>query len=449
MNRLEPSKKPIRFRLKALRADLLGNQRRLVAAHNGFVRYQVLRRVFTVLANADANQRLFIGNLANYGRSLQHSNLALVIGDGLICSEGEAWRRQRRLTQPAFDRALLVRVVEITSGLMDEVLAKWDLARERGEPVEVFSDMQNLAMRVISIALFSHDPETASNSFAETVRVGLEVMVRRNISPVTVPLWVPIRLHRRFRRCLSEVDQFVYERIEERLANNDGYTDILNSLIRSYGDQASHMKRELRDQVVTLFFAGFETTGTALAWTWLLLSQNEECESRFHEELAMTLNGRTPTYEDLSSLAYTGQLIQESMRLYPPVYSLTRNAVADDQVGENRIHQGDNVVIPIHALHRMEEYWDSPDTFCPERFAPGKLTEAQRRAYVPFSTGQRKCMGTNFATIEMLTVLAVAGQHVRLRLVDGHPVVVAAAVTQYPRHGLQMRVEHVADQHGQ
>jgi cytochrome P450 len=433
-----PSDKPIRLAVRALRADLLGIQKRLAQEHQGFVRYRVQRRVFTLLADAEANHQVFIGNLATYRRSLQHENLTLVIGRGLICSEGTEWRRQRKLTQPAFDGALLARVVGITSRLMTEVLANWDRARERGEPVEVFTDMQNLAMRVIGSALFSRDLEATANYFAETVRVGLEVIIRRNISPVILPLWVPTRLHRRLRHHLAAVDRFVYDRIDERLADRDGYHDILSSLIRSYGEQATHLKRELRDQVVTLFFAGFETTGTALAWTWLLLAQNEAAERRFHQELASILGGRAPTYEDLASLSYTHQIIQESMRMYPPVYTLSRKAAADDDVCGHQIRQGDNLVIPIHALHRMADYWEEPDDFRPERFAPDRLTRAQRKAYLPFAAGQRKCIGANLAITEMLTVLAVAGQRVRLRLVDGHPIVLAAAVTQHPRHGLKM-----------
>ena len=440
-----PDAPPLRFGIKALRADLLGTQKRLVAEHHGFVRYQVLRRVFTLFADAEANQQMFLGKLGTYQRSLQHDNLAMVMGYGLICSEGDTWRRQRRLMQPAFDRALLERVAEITARLMGEVLDGWEAARQRGDTVEVYSDMQTLTMRVIGLALFSRDLRTTSSDFAETVRVGVEVVGLRNITPVALPLWLPIRLHRRFRRCVRAVNRFVYERIEERLAGQGEYDDILASLIRSYGDQAAAMKEELRDQVVTLFFAGFETTGTALAWTWLLLSENPDAEQAMHEELAQVLGGRAPGYDDLRALSYTGQVVEESLRLYPPVYSMTRSAVADDQMGEHHISAGDNVVIPIHALHRMPGYWDNPDTFCPERFAPDRLSREQRQAYIPFSAGQRKCMGANFATVEMLTALAVAGQRVRLRLEEGHPVEIAAAVTQYPRHGLRMRVIPRAD----
>jgi cytochrome P450 len=435
----------LRFGISELRADLLGTQKRLMAEHHGFVRYRVLRRVFTLVADAEANQQMFLGKLGTYQRSLQHDNLAMVMGYGLICSEGETWRRQRRLMQPAFDRALLERVVEITARLMGEVLDGWEAARERGDTVEVYSDMQALTMRVIGLALFSRDLRTTSNDFAETVRVGVEVVGLRNISPVALPLWLPIRLHRRFRRCVRAVNQFVYHRIEERLADAGDYDDILSSLIRSYGDQAAVMKRELRDQVVTLFFAGFETTGTALAWTWLLLSENPGAQRAIRGEVEQVLGGSAPRYDDLRSLSYTGQVVEESLRLYPPVYSMTREAAAGDRIAGHEISAGDNVVIPIHALHRMADYWEDPDTFCPERFAPDRLTREQRKAYIPFSAGQRKCMGANFATVEMLTVLAVAAPRVRLGLEPGHPVEIAASVTQYPRHGLRMRVMPRAD----
>jgi cytochrome P450 len=455
--------KVLRPGLKVLRADLLGTQKRLVRAHDGFVRYRVLNRVFTLLANPDATQRLFIGNDATFRRGLQHKNLARIFGSGLISSDGERWRRQRRLAQPVFTRDLLVRVVETTAMATTELLDRWTRARERDEPVEVFGDMQRLTMRVMADALFGRGMGTVDSQFREacernveqfrearernvehfvrTIRVGLEVAVRRNISPVTLPLWFPTRRHRRLGRCLRELDRFIEARVTERLADQAGYTDMLGDLVRSYGDLAAPMRRELRDQVVTLFFAGFETSATALAWTLLLLSQNEDAEDWFHRELADVLGGRAPTYDDLGRLTYTNQVIRESMRLYPPVYNLTRSAGADHLVAGCQVRRGDNLVVPIHALHRMAAYWDDPDAFCPERFAPDRLTETQRNAYLPFSAGQRKCMGANFATAEMLTVLATIGQRVRLRLVAGHPVAVAVAVTQYPRHGLRMRVE--------
>jgi cytochrome P450 len=449
---------PARFSVADMRADLLGTQRRLAAEHGGFARYRVLRRVFTLVADADANNQMFVRQAGNYRRGRQYDNLALVIGRGLICSEGDAWARQRRMAQPAFGKATLSRVVQNTGTLTTQLLADWEQAARRGEPVDVIDDMQHLAMRVIGMALFSRDLENdlqaglggaaggdarGANCFTETVRSGVQVIALRNFSPVPVPLWVPTRLHRRFRRSLAAVDRFVYARIDERLADADGYDDMLADLIRSYGEQAASpdMRRELRDQVVTLFFAGFETTAVALAWTWLLLGQHQAAEARFHQELAAVLGGRAPAAEDLKALGYTSQVVQESMRMYSPVYTLTRQAVADDEIAGHRVRGGDNVVIPIHALHHMPEYWDSPGSFCPERFAPGALTEQQRAAYLPFSFGQRRCLGAGFATAEMMTVLAVAGQRVRLRPASAEPVTVVPAVTQRPAGGLPMLVE--------
>lgn len=452
---------PIQFSLADMRSDLLGTQRRLATERGGFARYQVLRRVFTLVADADANSQMFVRKAGNYRRGRQYDNLALVIGRGLICSEGDAWQRQRRMAQPAFGKATLARVVQNTGTLTTQLLAGWEQAARRGEPVDVLDDMQHLAMRVIGMALFSRDLENdlqagladtavadargvrGANCFTETVRSGVQVVALRNFSPVPLPLWVPTRLHRRFRRSLAAVDRFVYARIDERLADADGYDDMLADLVRSYGDQATaaDTRRELRDQVVTLFFAGFETTAVALAWTWLLLGQHQAAEARFHEELAAVLGGRAPAAEDLKALGYTSQVIQESMRMYSPVYTLTRQVMADDEIAGHQVRGGDNVVIPIHALHHMPEYWDSPGSFCPERFAPGELTEQQRAAYLPFSFGQRRCLGAAFATAEMMTVLAVAGQRVRLRPASAEPVTITPAVTQRPAGGLPMLVE--------
>lgn len=444
---------PVRYSLRQLRTDLLDTQKRLAKTHGGFARYQVLRNVFTLVASAEANRRMFVQAPRYYPRGRQYDNLALLIGRGLICAEGADWQRQRKLVQPVFGKALIARVVEITGVLTTQLLAGWDQARERGDQVDVLADMQDLAMRVIGMALFSRDMSTdlrtdargsattTANCFTETVRSGTAVVFLRNISPVPVPLWVPTRLNRRFRRARSAVDRFVYERIDERLADRDRYDDIMGELVRAYGDRARQMRRELRDQAITLFFAGFETTAIALGWTWLLLSENPAAEARFHEELARVLGGRAPAPEDLKSLSYTHQVIQESLRMYPPVYTLTRTAAADDQVGGHQVRRGDNVVIPIHALHHMAEYWAEPAAFRPERFAPGRLTEQQRAAYLPFSFGQRRCLGATFATVEMVTVLAVAGQRVRLRHDSRRPVIPAPAVTQRPAGGLRMRVE--------
>ncbi len=444
---------PVRLPLRQLRADLLGTQQALVKEHDGFARYQVLRRVFTLVASADANQQMFVLAPRNYRRGRHYDNLALVIGRGLICSEGADWERQRRLAQPAFDRALMARVVEITGALTTELLARWDQAGQRGEQVDLIGDMEELALRVIGMALFSRDMRTdrhtaadgtvtvTANCFTEARRYGATVVFRRNISPVALPLWIPGKVNRRFRRALAGVDRFVYEQIDQRLADGGGPDDILGQLIRAYGDRAPALRRDLRDQVVTLFFAGFETTAVALAWTWLLLSQHPAAEARFHAELDSVLGGRAPTVEDVKSLRYTNQVIQESLRMYPPVYGMTRKAAADDLIGGHQIRRGDDLVIPIHALHHMAQYWAEPDAFCPERFTAGRLTQAQRSAYLPFSFGKRRCLGATFATVEMLTVLAVAGQRVRLRHDPGRPVVAVPAVTQRPAGGLRMRVE--------
>jgi cytochrome P450 len=436
---------PVRVKPGEL-TDLLGMEKRLAKEHGGFVRYRVLRRVMTVVADREANRQILVRKRDAYRRGPQYDGLAQVIGRGLICTDGETWQRQRKLTQPVFSKALLVRVSEITARLAADTVDGWEAARESGEPIDVLDEMQNLTMRVIGHALFGRDlkdefGKADVNSFAATIRTGFRIIAPHGFSPVPLPLWFPTRLRRRFRHHRAVVDRFVLDRIDERLADNAAYDDMLSNMIRSYGEGAAAARQELCDQVVNLFFAGFETTGVALAWTWMLLGSNPSEEARFHEELASVLGGRPPATGDLRSLAYTGQLIQESMRMYPPVYSLTRDATEEDEIAGHHVRAGESIIIPIHAVHNAEEYWDQPDKFCPERFAPGAPNHEQRGAYLPFAIGAHRCIGANFATVEMLTVLSVAGQRVRLRPVPGHSVTAVPAITQRPAGGLPMLVE--------
>jgi cytochrome P450 len=450
---------PVRYSVRQLRSTLLDAQQQLANASGGFAKYQVLRRVVTLVASAEANRRIFVEMPGSYLRGRGYDNLALLLGRGLICAEGAVWQRQRRLVQPIFDKALMARVVEITAAFATQLTDDWDRARRHGDQVDLLADMHELAMRVIGMVLFGRDlrddlrtdargrATTTANCFTDAARYGPPVVFLRNISPIPLPLWLPTRLNRRFRGARVAVDRFVYERIDERLADRDGYDDILAELVRAYAEggprlSTRQLRAELRDQAVTLLFAGFETTAVALAWTWLLLSQNPDAEARFHDELKRVLGDRpAPAAEDLKSLVYTHQVVQESLRVYAPVYALTRTARADDELCGHQVRRGDTVMIPIHALHHMERYWDEPAAFCPERFAPGQLTEEQRAAYLPFSFGQRRCLGATFATVEMVTALAVAGQRVRLRHTDDSPVIPVPAVTQRPADGLRMRVE--------
>jgi cytochrome P450 len=422
-----------------LRADLLGVQRRLLEDHHGFVRLRVLRRVFTLVSRPDAAHRILVSGAPAYRRGFQHRNLlGLTIGAGLLVSDGDVWERQRRLTRPVLDRELLGRVVDIAAEAAEALADRW-LERAGGQ-VDVLDEMRRLSLRVISMAVFGADLPEQAGMFTETARVSLAVASRRNIVPISMPLWVPTRLHRRRRRCLAEVDRFVYARIAERLSGGE-HDDILARLISGYGDQAGRMRQELRDQVVTLYFAGFETTAAALSWTWLMLGEHPQVADRLRAELVQTLGHRRPTYPDLSLLPYTRNVLKESMRLRPPVYTVPRTATTEEQIGDTLIRRGDNVAVATDALHRSAAVWEAPEHCRPDRFAAGRLTVDQRQAYLPFGAGPRRCIGESFAMATMMTVLAVVARRVRLRPRDSRPVVPATEVTQFPANGLPMLVD--------
>ncbi|BEL05826.1 cytochrome P450 [Actinoplanes sichuanensis] len=421
-----------------LRADLLGVQRRLLKTHDGFVRLRVLRRVFTLVSRPDVAHRILVSGAPAYRRGFQHRNLGLTIGKGLLVSDGDVWERQRRLTRPVFERAVLGRVVDIAAEATGALVDRW-LEQSSG-PVDVLDEMRRLSLRVISLAVFGAELPEQAGMFIETARVSLAVASRRNILPLSLPLWAPTRLHRRRRRCLAEVDRFVYARIDERLAG-DGHDDILTRLIRGYGDQAQASRREIRDQVVTLYFAGFETTAAALTLTWLMLGEHPRVADRLRTELVATLGHRHPTYPQLSLLTYTRNTLKESMRLRPPVYTVPRTATADERIGDAHVRRGDDIVVATHVLHSCPTIWEAPQHCRPDRFEPGRLTVEQRRAYLPFGAGPRRCIGESFAMATMMTVLAVVARRVRLRPRDGRPVVPATEVTQFPANGLPMLVD--------
>ncbi|MEO0565269.1 MAG: cytochrome P450, partial [Chloroflexota bacterium] len=314
-------------------------------------------------------------------------------------------------------------------------------AHAAGETVDLYAELQQVTMRVIGKVLFSLDVADIPNTFPEITRHALRFAMFQNLSPIKMPLWLPIPIHIRHRNLMAQLNTFMDELIDARLADPSAYDDILAKLIINYGEEAPTYREEIRHQLITLFFAGFETTNTALAWTWYLIAQHPEVEAKLLAEVESTLGQRPMTYDDMRALPYTGQVIAESLRLYPPVYTMPRTATEQDELGGEAVHPGDNVLLSLHTLHRMSEYWDDPDAFRPERFAPENLTSEQRDAYMPFGAGRRKCIGVNFATVEMMAVTCMMVRRYKYNLSPAHPVVPDAAVTVFPKYGIHMTLE--------
>ena len=314
--------------------------------------------------------------------------------------------------------------------------------------IDVAAAMMHTTLHIISRAMFSSDSdeivdvvERGVGQYQASVRPGLLDLLR-------FPVWLTRLLS--FRRAIGAFDEF--DKSVDRLLSTRGREpsteprDLLARLIAARDSETGGgmTAKEVRDQVVTIFMAGHETTAQALAWTWYLLSLHPAAEAKLHDELSMVLAGRRPRYDDLASLRYTRMVIEESMRLYPPAHTMAREPIATDHILGHRIPAGALVLIVPWLLHRKPSLWEHPDRFDPERFSPERVLARPRYAYIPFGAGQRICIGAAFAMTEAMLILAMIAQRYRLHLKPGHPVEPQGLITLRPRYGLRMILERQA-----
>ena len=381
-------------------------------------------------------------NSRNYRKGKNYKEVEATTGNGLFVSEGDVWRRQRRLAQPAFHRQRLAAFAEVMTDCCAAMLERWRPLAERDATVEVGAEMLRLTLGIVGRALFSRDlgdeADTASRSF-EVVR---KHMIERVMSVVKLPAKLPTPKNRRFRRAITDAERVIYELIAERRSGRGNAEDLLSLLMASRDEETGEglSDSELRDQAVTIIGAGYETTTQALTWTWYLLAKHPEVEERLRAEISDVLGGRAPTFEDLPNLKYTLMVFQEAMRLYPPVWVITRAAVGDDEIGGYRVPANSEILMFPYITHRQAKYWERPEEFFPEHFSPERVAARPRFAYFPFGGGPRQCIGNNFALTEAQLVIATVAQKYRLRLTDEREIEPEASVTLRPRGGVKMKL---------
>jgi cytochrome P450 len=359
----------------------------------------------------------------------QHSAFELlsrVVGDGLLTTDGDVWRRQRRLLQPAFSRD---RLATYSAAMVDEAARVRD-GWKNGQELDVSRAMMELTLRVVCRTLFSHDVGSETDDVANAMGA-----LQDGVSnPDFLPKWVPTPHRKKFRDSVAAIDRIVYSMIAERRKTKTG-DDLLQSLVTARDEEGALSEKEVRDQLVTLFLAGHETTSHALTWTWYLLSQNPAAARKLHEEID-ALGGRLPTLDD--PLPYTEMVIKEAMRIFPPVYLLARSPAEDVEIGGYTIPRGTEIVLWIYMTHHDPRWFPEPEVFRPERFTPENESKLPKNAYVPFGAGPRVCIGKQFAMIEARLLLATIAQQFRLDLVSGHRVEMRPRVTLNPKFGMRM-----------
>jgi cytochrome P450 len=394
------------------------------------------------LLNApDAIHHVLVDNNRNYTKSPNYAGLKLILGEGLVTSEGDFWRRQRKLAQPAFQRdrvnAFAPAMIEETDRMLDQ----WE--SRVGEVIDAHAEMMKLTLRIVTRTLFgtSIGSEAEAKAVGEALTVGIHYANDYAESLFKLPGWIPSPKNRAFKRAITTLDALVYRIIEERRSGrNKDANDLLALYMAAVEDGRGMTDRQLRDEVMTLVMAGHETTANALAWTFYLLSKDPEVERRMRRDVAEGIGDAAPRAEDLPRIKYVNQVLQESMRLYPPAWIFERQAIEDDVILGYRVPKRAIIAISPFVLHRQRALWENPEGFDPDRFAPG-LTEARPRfAYLPFGAGPRQCIGMGFAMMEAQLVLARIAQRFRLELVPAQRVTPEPVVTLRPKEGLPMRL---------
>jgi cytochrome P450 len=393
-------------------------------------------------------RHVLLDNAANYRKSeLTRRLLEPGLGRGLLTSEGETWRRHRRIMAPAFDRRSIEGYAPVITVVTGDLLAQWDALPDANE-IDVGAAMMQTTLHIISRAMFSAN----SDEIVDVVERGVgryQMTVRPSLPDLLgLPAWFANLFSRRRSSVFSEFDAAVDELIGSRAHGgaaqpqdlpNDPAKDLLARLVaaRDAETGGGMTAKEVRDEVVTIFMAGHETTAQALTWTWYLLALHPAAEAKLYDEVSAVLGGRTPHHEDIAKLRYTRMVIEESMRLYPPAHTMAREPVAADEILGHRIPLGSIVLISPWLLHRKASLWRDPHRFDPDRFA----AEPQRFSYIPFGAGQRICIGAAFAMTEAILILATIAQRYRLRLKRGHPIEPQGLITLRPRYGMPMTLQ--------
>jgi cytochrome P450 len=398
-----------------------------------------------LLTHPDAVQHVLADNGGNYWKGAGIEMIKPVMGEGLAVAEGEAWKRQRRLMQPSFQRKRLAGFVPAMAEVTEAMVAGWEPAARTGDPLDVMEEASGLLQRLIVRVLFGDDLRADTGPLGEAL-----VEVNAYVSTIVwslLPTWVPSRRRRRFRRAMDLLDRTVHDLIQRRRAQGAGEReagDLLGQLLAARDPETGSAldDRALRDQAMTLFVAGHDTTASAIAWSLALLAQHPSvAEAVVAEAQALP---DVPGLDDLAGMGVTDRVIKEALRLYPPGWLMVRTPYEDDQVMGFAVPKDAPLLIPLWVLHRHPDHWEHPGRFDPDRFLPERAAGRHRYAYIPFGGGQRLCIGNAFAELAIKMALGLILRRHRPALVPGHPLVPQPLTTLRPKHGVRMTLSPAA-----
>lgn len=419
-------------------------QGRLGFLEENFARYGDVFKIrlgpkpILVVNHPDLVEEVLVTKNKSFIKHFALKRTKLTLGNGLLTSEGDFWRRQRKLAQPAFHRESIAGHAAMMVEYAERMLEGWSGGQRR----DAQDDMMRLTLEIVAKALFGAEVhgESADASVAmDLVMAGFTARIGRIVN---LPDWVPTPVNLRLRRAVTRLDAIVYRMIAERRKSGEVREDLLSMLLHAQDEEGGGMTDgQLRDEAMTLFMAGHETTANTLAWIWYLLALHPEVEAKLHAELDSVLQGRAPTMDDLPRLPYTDRVVTETLRLYSTVWLLGREAIEPVTVGDYRLPVGWTVYMSQWVVHRDPRWFDDPTVYRPDRWADGLMKRIPRYAYFPFGGGPRICIGNNFSLMETALLLATIARKYRLRLAPDADVVPLPTMTLRPEFGVKVVLE--------
>ncbi len=428
--------------MRNFQSDLLGFTSRNFAQYGGIWKIQVGKETQYMISDPDLIQEITVKQADKFHKSADYVNpekgLARFLGSGLVTNDGEFWKRQRKLVAPAFHTK---RIEAYAQSMVDATQAMLD--RWHGQSaLDVDDEMMRATLQIVVKTLFNVDISAEAKRIGDAMTALQEMVGNNSVIEAFLPSWIPTLQRARSNKAVSDLDEIVYRLITEWRKEGKDNGDLLSMLMLTRDDEGNGMSdKQVRDEAVTLFLAGHDTTANTLNWTWYLLAQNPEIEAKMHHEIDTVLNGNVPTLADLRRLPYSEMVIKESMRLFPPAYFFGRVAIDDVQLGDFRAAKGTGIGISSYAVHRDARWWDEPEAFRPERFSPENAENIRKYSYIPFGAGPRICIGNSFAMMEAQLMLVMIAQRYQLRLSPGQVVNTNPLLTLKPKGGLQMRLE--------
>ncbi len=436
-----PGPKPILpgTNLLAFRRDPIGFLTKLAREYGDIVHFRLGPQDIFLLNHPDYVKDVLVTNSHKFkkGRGLERAKRLL--GEGLLTSEGEFHMRQRRLAQPAFHHQRLATYGAVMTAQAARLGQRW----QDGAALDAHQEMARLTLAIVGQTLFGADVEAEAREIGAALTAALELF-----NTIFVPFSellekLPLPSTRRFKKARARLDATMYRIIQDRRASGEDCGDLLSMLLAARdveGHTGSMSDEQLRDECMTLFLAGHETTANALTWTWYLLSQNPEVERKLHQEIDTALGGRLPAAEDLSRLPYAEMVLAEALRLYPPAWVMGRRALEPYSVANYEFPTGSIILLSQYVMHHDARFFPDPGRFDPQRWTPEARAARPRYCYFPFGAGPRQCIGEDFAWMEGVLVLATLAQRWKLRLEPSHRVELFPLVTLRPKHGMRMIV---------